>query len=317
MIALKKRTKYTKAHHHSVRLMGCHFVITAVDISPQRAWDGIRAAVEEISRIELLISSWSCTSQTTEINNYAGVRPVKIDVELWQLIDRSIRVSSLTTGAFDISGTLSRYYWNFDGGVHPMLPSDKLESLRALIDYRNIVLDESNHSVYLKKKGMKIGFGGIGKGYAAYRAYTIMKSMGISGGLINASGDLMCWGSPPGASNWKICIPDPDNRSHSILEVSIPFGSVVTSGAYEKYTIIDGKRYAHIVDPRTGMPVTSLKSVSVLCPNPELGDALATALSVMGPKDGISLVNRLKGVECMFIDEQNVQHFSKNLNSTN
>ncbi len=303
-----------KAHHYPVKLMGCHFVLTAIDIDPQKAWDGIRAGVAEIERIEQLISSWRESSETSEINRNAGIRPVNVSCELWDLIDRSQRVSKLTAGAFDLSGTLSRYYWKFDGKENSMLAQWRIEELRSLIDYRLIELEKETKTVFLKKKGMKIGFGGIGKGYAAYRAQVVMREFGIRNGLINASGDLMCWGRPPEKEHWDIKIPDPDASRQSLLEVSIYHGSLVTSGDYEKYTMINGKRYAHIVDPRTGMPVTGLKSVSVICPNPELGDALATAISVVGAEDGIALINRLDGIECLVIDERNEMHVSKNLN---
>lgn len=302
-----------KAHHHSMRLMGCHFVLTAVDGDPQRAWDAIRAGSAEIQRIEQLISSWSDTSETARINENAGIRTTTVSRELFDLIHRSMSVSNLTSGAFDISGTLSRYYWNFNGGINSFLPQSELFELRSLMDYRMIELDHNRSSVYLKARGMKIGFGGIGKGYAAYRAYEVMNAMGIKSGLINAAGDLMSWGRPPGADFWKINIPDPEDHANSILELSIPFGSVVTSGDYENFTLIDGERYSHIVDPRTGLPVKSLRSVTVMCPNPELGDALATAITVMGHHDGLALINRLDGVECLFIDETGAQHFSQGL----
>ena len=192
-VASISKSKLT-AHHHSLKLMGCHFVLTAVDRDPQKAWDGIRAGVKEIERIEDLISSWKPTSQTSLVNRNSGITPVKVSLELFELIRRSLSISNLTSGAFDISGTLSRDYWHFDRGVHTMLDESDQSKLRSLIDYRNIELNEEQQTVFLNRKGMKIGFGGIGKGYAAYMAHKVMKSFGIRSGLINASGDLMCWG---------------------------------------------------------------------------------------------------------------------------
>lgn len=310
-----QKTEKIKAHHHPVKLMGCGFVLTAVAAQPQKAWDGIRAGVQEIIRIETLISSWKADSQTTQINRNAGIQPVKVSQELFELIARSIRVSEITGGAFDISGTLARDYWTFDGQAAHALPQEKIEELRDLINYRLIELDKSKSTVFLKKAGMKIGFGGIGKGYAAYKAYQVMQQMGIEDGLINASGDLMCWGQAPQTEQWPINIPDPNNRSKNLLQFSIPNGSVVTSGSFENYTLINGKQYSHIVDPRTGWPVVGTKNVSVVCPNPELGDALATAISVVGATEGIRLVDRLKGVECIVIDYEHNIHYSSHLNS--
>jgi len=311
--AIKAPNK-AKAHHYPVKLMGCGFVLTAVDADPQKAWDAIRAAEKEIIRIENLISSWKPNSQTTAINNQSGIAPVKVDRELFELIERSLKVSAITAGAFDISGTVSRYYWQFDGKENTRLPQDQINELRDLINFQNIELNPKEGSVFLRKKGMKIGFGGIGKGYAALRAKQVMQAMGIQSGLVNASGDLMCWGKPPNKKSWTINIPDPKNRMKSLIEFSIPNGSIVTSGNYENYTLIDGKRYSHIVDPRTGCPVEFIKNVTVVCPNPELADAMATAITVMGIEQGIKMIDRLNGIECMMIDKNDEVYFSKGLN---
>ena len=246
----------------------------------------------------------------------AGIAPVRISDELFALIERSQRVSAMTGGAFDISGTLSRYYWTFDRREHRPLAEERIIELRELINYQLIELNESEKTVFLRQRGMKIGFGGIGKGYAAIRACEVMKGLGINNGLINASGDLLCWGRPPRSNAWSINIPDPKDRTNSLLQFSIPEGSVVTSGNFENYTIINGKRYSHIIDPRTGRPAEGTKQVSVVCPNPELADAMATAISVLGAEQGISLVNRLNGVECIVIDEQDHIHYSNQLKPT-
>jgi thiamine biosynthesis lipoprotein len=302
-----------KAHHHPVKLMGCGFVLTAVDVDPQRAWDALRAGVKEIERIEDIISSWRADSETTRINAYAGKQAVQVSRELFDLIERSLRISRLTSGAFDISGTLSRYYWNFNGEENEVLSDEKIAQLRRLIDYKLIKLDGKALTVFLKQEGMKIGFGGIGKGYAAYRAYQIMHAMGIQSGLINASGDLMCWGSPPQGGNWTINIPNPSDRNQALMQMEIPNGSVVTSGNHENYMLIGGEIFSHIIDPRTAWPVRDTKHVSVICPNPEFGDALATALSVLGHQEGIPLVNQLKGVECVITDHDGKRYYSNGL----
>lgn len=303
----------TKAHHYPVKLMGCAFVLTAVESSPQKAWDALRAGVAEIQRIENVISSWQDDSETAEINYWAGKRAISVSPELFHLIERSKKVSEITAGAFDISGTLARYYWNFNRQETTLLPVSKIEELRDLMDYRLIELDSRSHTVFLRKKGMKIGFGGIGKGYAAYRAQIVMQKLGIKSGLINASGDLMCWGNPLNKTAWTIQIPNPTNRENTLCQIDIPFGSVVTSGNYENYLLIDGKRYSHIVDPRTGRPVEAIKNVSVICPNPEFGDAMATAISVLGVDQGLSLVNQLKGIECVIIDQDDQIFYSNQL----
>lgn len=306
----------TKAHHLPIKLMGCGFVLSAVHQNPQIAWDAIRAGVSEIQRIEDLISSWKPSSQTSLINEAAGIKEVKVDKELIDLIERSLRISEITGGAFDISGSLARFYYNFNKNENPRPTDKKVSELCHLINYKNIHLNKLHSTVYLKQKGMKIGFGGIGKGYAAYKAHQTMLSCGIQNGLINASGDLMAWGSPPDKEHWSVNITDPDNPEESILNVDIPFGSVVTSGESESYTIIDGQKHSHIIDPRTGRSAKGAKSVSVISTNPELCDALATALSVLGPQEGIRLIDKLNGVECIITDHNNEQYFSNQLTNT-
>lgn len=303
----------TKAHHHHLGLMGCKFVLTAIHHDPQVAWDALRAGVKEIERIERLISSWRASSETWQINQMAGIRPVTVDEELFELIKRCQHVSRITKGAFDISGTLSRDYWNFNNQESKMLPKAKIEELRDLMNYHNILLNENKQSVYLRKKGMKIGFGAIGKGYAAMRARIVMENWGIKNGLVNASGDLMCWGKPMEKNLWEIKIPNPENKELVLATLKIPNGSVVTSGGYEKYALIKGKLYSHIIDPRTGYPVEGVKSVSIVCPNPELGDALATTVSVLGADKGLALINRMKGIECLLVDYENRIRCSDNL----
>lgn len=302
-----------KAHHHPLRLMGCDFVLSAVHLSPQIAWDAIRAGVDEISRIENLISSWKLDSETTAINNAAGEHPVRVSDELLQLILRSNKVSDITGGAFDISGSLARFYYNFNKEENTMPSDEKISELCHLINYQNIEINESESTVYLKQKGMKIGFGGIGKGYAAHRAHKVMLEHGVTDGLINASGDLMAWGKPPKEDSWSINLVNPDSPSENAMNINIPYGSVVTSGESESYTIINGEKHSHIIDPRTGRSARGAKSVSVLSTNPELCDALATGISVLGVKPGLNLVNRLNGVECIITDHENHIHFSTNL----
>lgn len=299
-----------KAHHHAVKLMGCGFVVTAVDADKQLAWDAIRAGIAEMVRIEHLISSWRTDTATHLINEHAGIKAIKASAELIGLIKRSIRISELTSGAFDITGNLSRYYYQFDKQEHPALSAEKVKELRDLVDYRLIEIDEEKQTVFLKKRGMKMGFGGIGKGYAAYRAKVVMEAMGIRSGLINASGDLMAWGSPPNKKEWEVYVPNPENRKEVLFDFSIPHGSVVTSGNHENYTLVDGKRLSHIIDPRSGLPVEGVQSVSVFCPNPEFADALATAFTVMGINASLNLANQLNGVECLLIDSDNNRYFS-------
>lgn len=287
-----------------VKLMGCRFELTAVSASDTLAWFAIEKGISEIDRIEKLISSWDSNSQTSEINRNAGIRPVKVDKELYDLIFRAKKISGLTTGAFDISFASMDRIWDFNREEQTLPDSGTVAGAAKSINWQNIVLDPDRQTVFLKEKGMKIGFGAIGKGYAANRAKQIMmKVTGIVGGLVNASGDLTAWGKNTRGENWTIQIADPIDKTRMIGWLSMQEMAIVTSGDYEKYFMSDGKRYAHIIDPKTGYPTTGITSVTVVCPDTEIADALATSVFVMGRDKGLQLINSLNGIECLVIDD--------------
>lgn len=297
-----------------LQLMGSRFEVTAVAEDKQLAWNAINAGIKEMERIERLISSWDKNSQTSAINRNAGVRHVTVDKELYDLIFRAVKVSQLTEGAFDISfGSMDRI-WKFDGSMTEMPSVEIVANARAKINWQNIVMDAEKQTVFLKEKGMKIGFGAIGKGYAANKAKTLMQKMeGIHGGLVNASGDLTAWGESPDNQGWLINITNPKDKEVALGYLQIQNGAVVTSGDYERFVQFEGKRYAHIIDPRTGYPTTGIKSVTVVCPDAELADALATSVFVLGKENGLALVNQLKNIECLIVTDNDEILTSENL----
>jgi thiamine biosynthesis lipoprotein len=295
-------------------LMGSDFDITVAASSQEDADEYIDLAVAEITRIENLISSWKTTSQTSEINRSAGLKPVKVDDELFQLIKRSLVISKITDGAFDISFAAIDKIWKFDGKESHIPEKKDLDASVSKIGYQNIVLDEEHSTVFLKKPGMKIGFGAIGKGYAADKAKELLIKNGVVSGIINASGDMNTWGKQPNGKPWKIAITNPMDKSKNYGLFELIDQSVVTSGNYEKFTLIDGKRYAHIIDPRTGMPTKGILSVTVFAPKAEMADALATAVFVMGEDTGLYLINQLQDIEVIIVKEDGSLSTSKNIN---
>lgn len=302
-----------KAYKKVLLLMGTRFELAAVSENEQAANAAIDAGVEEIKRIEALISEWQPTSQTSAINRAAGSMPVSVDKELYDLIFRSIKISKLTGGAFDISFAAAYKLWKFDGSMKQLPAPELVEASVAHIDYRKIILDPKNNSVFLSDPDMKIGFGAIGKGYAANRARDVMRKMGIKAGVVNAAGDMITWGKQADGQPWYVGIADPAEKDKVFSWLTANETAVVTSGDYEKYAEINGKRYSHIIDPRTGYPATGLKSVTIICPDAELADALATATFVLGAEEGLSLINQLKGVECMMITDKDEMLTSDNL----
>lgn len=295
-------------------LMGNQFEITVVASNAEWAHERIDEAVNEIRRIENLLSTFKEDSETNRINDNAGIQPVKVSDEVYSLIERSIRISSITQGSFDISyGSIDKRLWNFDKTMTSLPSRATAKKMVRLINYKNIALDQVNKTAFLKEKGMRIGFGGIGKGYAAEMAKAIMKKNGVTSGIVNASGDLTAWGHQPDGSPWTIGIVHPDLASQPFSYMNISDGAVATSGNYEKFVTIDGKKYSHTIDPKTGLPVTGIKSVTVISPNAEICDALATPVTILGIKNGIDLINQLKNVECIIIDDNNKLYKSKNI----
>ncbi|PKP44960.1 MAG: thiamine biosynthesis protein ApbE [Bacteroidetes bacterium HGW-Bacteroidetes-12] len=291
------------AYKQVLKLMGTRFEITAVSADEQLAKNSIDSCIKEIQRIEDLISSWKPTTQTSLINDNAGIQPVKVDRELIGLILRSKKISELTGGAFDISFASVTNLWKFDGTQNTLPTEEELAKSVAKINYKNIIVDEQNQTVFLKEKGMKIGFGAIGKGYAANMGRKKMIELGIKDGIVNASGDLITWGKMENNSDWSIGIENPKETGKVMGWLVISNMAVVTSGNYEKFFMFEGKKYSHIINPTTGWPATGSKSVTIICADAEIADALATSVFILGPEKGVELINKLKNIECLIVTD--------------
>jgi thiamine biosynthesis lipoprotein len=163
---------------------------------------------------------------------------------------------------------------------------------------------------------MRIGFGGIGKGYAADKAKVIMKAMGCSSGVVNASGDLNAWGYQPGGKPWTIGIVNPNAANTPFSYMNVTDLAVATSGNYEKYIMVDGKKYSHTINPRTGLPVTGIKSVTIIAPYAEIADAMATPVTIMGIEAGLYMINQMANIEAVVIDDNDRMYTSKNIKIT-
>lgn len=295
--------------------MGNNFTITVVADNNTVANQNIELAVAEIRRIEQLLTTFSPDSQTNAINDNAGTKPVEVDSEVFDLIERSIAISNITQGAFDLSyGSIDKTLWNFDRSMKALPDAETARKMVHLINYKNIILDKENCSVFLKEKGMRIGFGGIGKGYAAEMAKKVLIKNGVASGIINASGDLSAWGLQPNGKQWTIGIANPDFPQAAFSYLEISNKAVATSGNYEKYIKINGKKYSHTIDPKTGLPITGIKSVTVISENAEFADAMATPIAVMGISSGLFLINQIPGLHCIIIDDDNNIYTSKNIN---
>ncbi len=289
---------YTRAAH----LMGSHFTFTAVSADDSLAWRAVRAGIAETRRIDRLFSYWDSTSQITQVNRAAGLHPVAVDAEVFDLIRRTLQVSALSGGAFDITFAGGDRIYTFDRQEHAALPdSATVRASVRRIGWQKLVLDPATRSVYLPERGMRINLAGVLQGYGVRRAQALMRSLGITGGLINGSGDVLAWGHQPDGSGWRVAIGDPARPATVSSWLTVTDRAVVTAGNYEQYFTVNGTYYGHIINPHTGYPATGLRSVTIICADVELADALDDAVFVLGPTDGLALINRLKGVDCTLI----------------
>lgn len=301
------------AHKRKLFLLGSPFELTVVANDTVQANILIDQGVAEVKRIENLISDWIPTTLISEINRNAGIRAVKVTPELYDLVERAIKISDITSGAFDISYASMDKIWKFDGSMKAMPTDEAIRKSVAKIGYKKIILDPKERSVFLRDTGMKLGLGGIGQGYIADKVYELLESKGCQSGLINVSGDIKAWGKQPNGELWTVAIINPVNKNKVFATFPLDNSAVETSGNYEKYVTFNGKRYSHIIDPRTGYPSTGVVSVSVFAKQTEVADALATGIFVLGVEVGLNLVNQLKGIGCIIVDDHGKVHASNNI----
>jgi thiamine biosynthesis lipoprotein len=298
-------------------MLGSPFEIIVVAKDIPEADRFIDMAVAEVSRIENLISDWIPTTPVSEINRNAGIKPVKVPQELFDLVVRAIRLSELTSGAFDISYASMDKIWKFDGSMTHMPTQEEIEKSVSKVGYKNIILDSKNSTIFLKNEGMKLGLGGIGQGFIADKIKTMLVEKGVVAGIVNISGDINTWGKQLDGEKWKVGIKNPLNKDKIFATFPLEDSSVETSGSYEKYVTFNGKRYSHIIDTRTGYPASGVISVSVFAKSTELADALATGIFVLGVDVGLDLVNQLPGIGCIYVDDKGKIFSSKNIDLKN
>ena len=300
-------------HKKKLSMLGSPFDMTVVSNDTLQGNYFVDLAVAEVKRIENLISDWIPSSQISNVNQNAGIKPVKVDKEVYDLVQRSIKVSEITSGAFDISYASMDKIWKFDGSMKAMPTEEAIKKSVSKIGYKNIILDPKKQTIFLKNEGMKLGLGGIGQGYIADKVKELLFSKGCTSGIVNVSGDIKAWGKQPDGKFWTVGIVNPINKNKIFATFPIENSAVETSGSYEKYVVFNGIRYSHIIDPRTGYPATGAVSVSVFAKQTEIADALATGIFVLGVEVGLDLVNQLKGIECIIVDDKGGIHSSKGI----
>ncbi|MFQ5587059.1 MAG: FAD:protein FMN transferase, partial [Thermodesulfobacteriota bacterium] len=267
------------------------------------AAEAARAVFDEFDRVDRLMTSWLDDSDVSKINRRAGAGGVKVSPEVIFVVTRALEIARKSGGAFDPTvGVLGRV-WSFSGEKGRAIPSrEEVEKLLELVDYRKVVVDRERGTVSLGRAGMEINLGGVAKGYIVGRAVEVLKGGGISRGIVKAGGDMVVFDREN--NPFTIGIQHPRKSDTLIGEISFANVAIATSGDYERYTVRDGVRYHHILDPTTGFPARGSRGVTVLSRDPTLADALSTSVFVMGPTRGMALIEESPGVEGMIIDEE-------------
>ncbi|MGC8659908.1 MAG: FAD:protein FMN transferase [Desulfomonilaceae bacterium] len=262
------------------------------------------SAYNEIRRIEDL-ASFHKKSQLTKINQNAGISPVNVAPELVSLIQQALEVSRRTNGAFDPTIGAVAKLWNFSESDAPRLPGkDEIDQALKKVGWQKVIVVPEKHEVFLPEKGMALDLGGIAKCYALNQAEKMIKSLGIKSALINAGGDIAAFGGKERGTPWRIGIQDPRDNSGISAVLEVDAGLVFTSGDYERFFEKDGKRYHHILDPKTGYPASECESVTIVVPDGSRYEGFPAAIFVMGPEKGMAFVQNFKDLACLIIDSE-------------
>jgi len=283
--------------------MGTVVTITVAAQSEAAGEYALDAAFAEVVRLDGLLSSYRADSDLSRLNAQAGAGPVSVSPELLDVTARAVEIAAATGGAFNpLVGPAVRR-WGIP--ARPRLPTPaELATLRPLLDLGGLAVNARAGTIALGMPGMTVDVGGIGKGYVADRVTDLLRRRaGISGAVIEVSGDVRAFGTRPAGRPWRVAVRDPRGGPVPLGVVALTDGSISTSGTYERFFEIDGVRYHHILDPRTLMPATGLTSVTILAPEATQADGLATAVLVMGVREGMAFVERTAGVEALLLDD--------------
>jgi thiamine biosynthesis lipoprotein len=284
-------------------LMGTDFRISVAGVPEAEARESITAAFQAVADAEDRLHPAREGSDIYRINASAGVAPVPVARQTLELLQLARGISERSAGAFDITYAALSPVWRGLREQPPRLPEPAaIERARRLVDYQQLVLDSNAGTVFLRQQGMGINVGGIGKGQAVDDAADVLTQRGLRNFIVGGGGDLLVRGSKNGGP-WRLGVQHPRQPGRLLGELSLQGSlSVVTSGDYERFVEIDGQRYHHIIDVRTGRPANATVAVTLVAPSAAVADAMATAVFVMGPAAGMALVRVTEGVEALIID---------------
>ena len=270
----------------------------------------IAAVMEDMRRIDRSMSPFIPSSELSRVNQRAASRPVAISQELFDLITRSLEVSKLTEGAFDITFSSVGYLYDYRRHIKPT--EAEIRRVLPAVNYRHLHLDRRHSTIRFGRPGMRIDLGGIAKGYAVDSGIDLLKKRGITHALVTAGGDSRILGDRRGRP-WMIGIRDPRRRDDMVAVLPLNDTAVSTSGDYERYFEADGVRYHHIINPKTGHSASEVRSATIIASDATTTDGLSTGVFVLGLEKGMALVESLSNVDAVIVDKQGQMHFSKGL----
>lgn len=297
-------------HGATESLMGTRITVRLWEPDADQGLAAVREVLDEISRIENLMSTYKSDSRISAINREAHVRPVDADRELFDLIRRAVEVSEMTDGRFDITYDSVGQHYDFREGERP--DGLVIEEEIANIDYRLIQLNPARETVEFMQEGVRINLGGIAKGYAVERSVALLRERGIQYASVSAGGDSRLLGDRRGQP-WLVGIQDPRDRSAIAIRLPLVDEAVSTSGDYERYFDEGAVRYHHIISPATGDSAREVQSVTIVGPDATMTDALSTSVFVMGVEEGLDLIERIDGYDAVVIDANRELHYSSGL----
>ena len=276
----------------------------------------LRKALDKIRELERVMTTWKPDSEVSQVNAAAGKDAVAVGADTFAVVEKSLWISKASGGVFDISFEAMKGIWKFDEEKEEKIPDKKVvEAARKLIDWKKIQIDAAKHTIKLADGGMRINLGGIAKGYAVDAAGRVLEAEGLSAYFIQAGGDLFVKGRKPGDKPFRVGVRDPrsPNRGDFFAMVEVEDHAFSTAGDYERFFIKDGKRYHHIIDPRTGFPATASRSVTIWAKDGLTADAVDDAVFILGPKKGLELVESIEDCGAVIVDDKNKVWISKRL----
>ena len=292
--------RFTATQRH----MGTDFTIRLVAPNQSAADRGLAAAFARVKELEKVMSDYDAESEISRLVVQAPMqRPVEISDDLWHVLRRAEVISQASGGAFDVSvGALSRL-WRRARRQKQLPSQQRLQQALRSVGYQSVLLGKERPTIQLQRAGVRIDFGGIGKGFAADAALKELQRVGLKSALVDAGGDLAIGAAPPGEPGWRIGVAPLKANGPPSRYLQLSDCGIATSGDAWQFVEIDGRRYSHILDPVSGIGLTTRSSVTVIAADATSADGLASAVSVLGPEAGLALVGRWKGAEALVVQD--------------